>query len=215
MYSNSPRWLQWLEKKIPWFSLPNLALYFLVLQGFGFLVSQINPVWLVNLVLIPQFISEQPWRLITFMAYPMSTGFWVIIVLWFLYFVVTTLEAEWGEFKLTIYVFISWAFSVIYSMTTGYPITTFMYIDYTLFLALATLMPEFEILLFMILPVKMKYLGWLTVAMLVYTLIVVDWYARGYIVLFFINYFLFFGPAYLNSIKQAKRRRDFQKSMGR
>ena len=39
----------------------------------------------------------------------------------------------------------------------------------TLFLAFASLFPDFELLLFFILPVKVKYLGWVIYALSAFT----------------------------------------------
>jgi hypothetical protein len=80
----------------------------------------------------------------------------------------------------------------------------------TLFLAAATIAPEYQILLFFILPVKMKWLAWLAVAYIVWSLIVGSWIARLYLLVMYANYLLFFGPYFARRLKAFYRRKKFQ-----
>lgn len=210
------RWLEKAERKIGWIALPNLALYLVVLQGFGFLTVKLRPEAMAELFLIPQLVlAGDIWRLLTFMAIPMSTGFWMIFIILFLYYIVNTLENEWGEFKATFYLLISVVATILYSFITGYPVTSFTDIEASLFLAAAMLYPQQQIMLFLVIPVKMIWLAYLTAAFIVYRLITGDWYDRGYMAVVYLNYLIFFGPYHINQIKAYKRRREFQKQWRR
>ena len=108
-----PRWIEWLEKKIEWISIPNLAIFLVVLQAMGFLLVQGKPEFIGQLVLDPQAVyMGQIWRIVTFLAIPMSDSFMVIFVLWFLYYVLSSLERAWGAFRLTLYFLIAWGGAV-------------------------------------------------------------------------------------------------------
>jgi hypothetical protein len=77
------------------------------------------------------------------------------------------------------------------------------------FLAFATLFPNVEFRLFFILPVKVKWLGWLTVALYMLTLFSADIGSRLCVVAAFANYLLFFGRDFLNNFKAGQRRKAF------
>ena len=76
-------------------------------------------------------------------------------------------------------------------MLTGYG--TSHYLNLSLFLAFACLYPDFEILLFFVLPVKIKYIAYLDAAYLAYRLFFLSWAGRGSVLLSFLPFFLFFG----------------------
>ena len=80
----------------------------------------------------------------------------------------------------------------------------------TLFLAAATIAPEYQILLFLVIPVKMKWLAWLTAAYIVWALIVGTWLSRLYLLTMYANYLLFFGPYFLGRLRAFYRRQKFK-----
>ena len=55
--------------------------------------------------------------------------------------------------------------------------------------------PEYEILLFLVLPIRMKWLGGLTAAYLGFEFVTGNWGIRGAILAALANYFLFFSGA--------------------
>ncbi len=209
-----PKWLDALERRFPWFQIPNLGLYIVVLQSFGFLLSVIRPELNIaqRLSLDPMMILQgEWWRLFTFLAIPLSSGFWMIFVLWFIYFIFSALEAHWGAFKLTFYLFLSVLLTILFAFTFSVPVDTFTEIESTLFLAAAVMMPDYEILLFMILPVKMKWMGWLSVAFLLFQFFFGGWLYRFYLLLVFANYFIFFSGHHFFWVKQRYRSYQFRK----
>jgi hypothetical protein len=213
--SQSPRWLTWLERRIGWIELPNIALIFCTLQALGFLMVAYRPDFYGKLFLDPgAVLAGEYWRLLTFLALPISMSpLWVIFVLWFLYFILNTIESEWGAFKTTFYVLVSIFLTVTYSMLTGYPVTSISHFESTLFLAAAAMYPEMEIRLFLVFPVKMKWLAWLTAGFVVYELVVGNWFDRFHLLAIYSNFVLFFGPGVLNRVHQWRRKAEFRRKM--
>lgn len=211
------KWMRFLERHLGWIAIPNLAIILVTLQGLGFLMVMSDPSWIGHLALVPELvIAGQYWRLVTFLALPLSTSpLWVIFTLWFLYFVVNMIENEWGAFKTTFYVLISIVLMIAFSFVFSYPITQIAGFESTLFLASAALFPNMEILLFMIVPVKMKWLAWLTLAVLFFHLLTDSWLDRLYLLAIYGNYFLFFGPEQVGRLKQIYRKWDFDRRMRR
>jgi len=141
---------------------------------------------------------------------PLSTGFWIIIVLFFLYSIMQIIEQTWGPFKTTLYFFLGLLLSVAYSVLTGYPITTFMPLEMSLFFAVAALYPTTEVLLFFFIPVPMWILAAFQAVIIVYIMLMSDWYTRGYYAVVYLNYFLFFGLHHYQQVNYWLRRRNWR-----
>jgi membrane associated rhomboid family serine protease len=109
------------------------------------------------------------WRLVTFILVPGYSGpFWLLIALYFYYWIGSTLEREWGTARFNLYYFsgvlLTVLGTVLASLITGnYGLTIAGadYVNLSMFLAFAVLFPNVQVLLFFILPVKMKWLAWL------------------------------------------------------
>lgn len=213
----TPRWIRFLERRLSWLAVPNLAVILVTLQALGFAFVMMDPIWIARLALIPELVANgEYWRLLTFMALPLSMSpLWVIFALWFLYFVVNAIESEWGAFQTTLYVLISILLMIGFAFTFNYPITQISGFESTLFLAAAALFPEMQIQLFMIIPVKMKWLAWVTIVVVLFHMAMGTWLDRLYYLAIYGNYLLFFGPAQINGLKQAYRRHQFRAKMRR
>jgi hypothetical protein len=107
------------------------------------------------------------------------------------YWIGSSLEAEWGAFKLNVYYLVGMAGTTLAAVLTGMPQAN-TFLNYSLLFAFATLFPDYEILLFLILPVRMKWLGWLTFAFVGYQFVEGGWGVKGAIVAALANYLLFF-----------------------
>ena len=103
--AQDPRWIRTLERKLGWLAIPNLAIILVTLQAMGSLFAFMDPIWVERFALIPEAVyGGQYWRLVTFLALPLSMSpIWVLFSLWFMYFVVNTIENEWGAFKTTFF----------------------------------------------------------------------------------------------------------------
>jgi hypothetical protein len=215
LYGQTPRWIDRLERFMPGLGIPNLALYLVGAQAFGFLLGLYDQRLLGLLLLIPSLVFKgELWRLVTFLAVPLSLSpLWAVITLYFLYFIVNGIEEEWGEFRTTLYVLVAVVLTITFSFAFDFPIWSVRELQSTLFLAVATIAPEYQILLFFVLPVKMKWLAWLTVAYIVWALIVGTWLSRLYLVTMYANYLLFFGPYFAGRLKAFYRRQKFKRDM--
>ena len=183
--SSDPKWLQKLERHMPWLAIPHIAILLITLQGFGFFLVNSDPAWVQRLALLPDYVVQghEWWRVVTFLALPLSLSpIWMIFACWFLYSILNWIETEWGTFKTTLYVGVSILLTIVFSLVFSYPVWSVQEFNSTLFLAAAALFPEQEIRLYMILPVKMKYLGWLSLAFFAYHLIGGTWLDRLFLI---------------------------------
>ena len=119
------------------------------------------------------------WRLVTFVFVPAySSPFALLISLYFYYWIGSTLERQWGTAKFNLY-YISGALLtvlgvVLASLITGNPYLPAAgtgYVNLSMFFAFAFLFPDTTVLLFFILPVRMKWLAYLDGALFAFDII--------------------------------------------
>jgi hypothetical protein len=203
----TPRWLRRLEKSLGWLAVPKVGILLVTLQAAGFFMVMSDPIWLERLALFPENVkSGEYWRLFTFLALPLSTSpLWVIFALWFIYYLLETLESVWGAFQTTFYLLFSIVVTILYSMATGHPVTSARHFESTLFLAAASLFPEKE-QYFCFVPAKMKWLAWVSVFFVFLELFQGSWLDRGLVLAVYSSFLLFFGPAAWGSLKRRLRR---------
>ena len=120
---------------------------------------------------IDAILRGEVWRVFTWLAIPPSySPLSALFGLYFLYFLGTSLEGEWGAFKFLVY----WGCGVlgtILAATIAHGPANGVVFLMTMLLAVATLWPEQEIQVFFAIPVKLKWLGLLDGAYLIwYTL---------------------------------------------
>jgi len=151
-------------------------------------------VFLSKLMLIPQLVFQgEIWRLITFVMIPPTTSpIFLFFALYFYYMIGQTLEQEWGSFKFNFYYFFGIIVMIISSLIFG-TMSSVSTLNLTLFLAFATLYPDYEIRLYFILPVKVKYLAFISLGFLGVTFFFGGLASKVSIVAGLANYFLFFG----------------------
>jgi len=156
----------------------------------------------------------QVWRLVTFVFVPYVSGrtvsgfFWLAVMLYFYYFIGTTLEREWGTAKFTVF----YVFGIILNILVGFLVgaATMNYVNLSMFFAFATLFPDMQVLLFFILPVKVKWLAWVDAAFFAYSIVRLlvaghPLYALLPVVAI-LNYLLFFASDIGDTLSYWKRR---------
>ena len=106
------------------------------------------------------------WRIITFIFVPgQASPFMLVIALYFYYWIGSTLEREWGTAKFNLYYFSGVLLTVIgtvlASLIAGinFTVAGTTYVNLSMFLAFAMLFPNTQVLLFFIIPIKMKWLA--------------------------------------------------------
>jgi hypothetical protein len=191
------RWLARLERRFGRYAPQNITLWLVGLSGLTYALLYVKPDLYYWLTLDPDLVARgEAWRLVTFLFLPWGGSGGVLgplltlLALYFLYLVGTSLEAEWGSFKFDVYYLIGVLGTIASSLLVG-PVTN-EYLNLSLVLAFATVFPDYEILLFLVLPVKMKWLGVLDAAFLAYTFLGGPMSVRAGILVALLNYFLFF-----------------------
>ncbi len=148
----------------------------------------------------------QVWRLVTYLFIPTSHSIlWILFELYWVWLIGSNLDAEWGAFKFNVYYLVGMiGTTVAAALTDGTGGN--LYLNMSLFLAFATLFPDYQIFLFLLLPVKVKWLAWVDAALLAYALVTGGWSTRAAVIAALANYLLFFG----GTIWQTWRGRNLQ-----
>ena len=194
------RFLDQLERKMGRYYIPELMKY-LCLGMLGVFVLDFLPFGVSASSLLyfdrALILRGQFWRLFTFVFLPPESSlFFILFALYFYYMLGTMLENRWGSRKFNLYYLIGVLGNIAAGFITGY--ATNVYLNMTLFLAIAVLYGEMQINLFMVLPIKMKYIAWVDAALLIYSFLVGSWMTKVSLVLSLLPFFLFFGKnAYL------------------
>lgn len=153
----------------------------------------------------------QIWRLISFIIMPPETSiFFIIFALYMFYIFGKSLEDHWGSFKLNIYYLIGILGTIIGGFITGS--TTNLYLNLSIFLAFAVIYPDYKILIFFILPVKVKYLAYIDAGFFILSLILFPNDYKLACVFSIVNFLIFFGPDFIKKLKNKQSYRSVQKN---
>lgn len=219
--SNSVKSLNRLEQKLAPYAIKGLITYIIALNGIVFIINLFDQSgsFIYNLALNPAaVIAGQWWRLITFVFIPPTfSPLWLLFTLYFYYSVGINLEQAWGSFRFNLYYFTGMLGTIIASFISGgFGAPT--YLNLSLFFAFARLYPDFELMLFLILPVKIKYLAWLNWFFFGFTILFLPWSLKLAALMALINYFLFFGKELATNSRQRhqvyRNRQRFQQQKG-
>lgn len=187
-----------LEHKFRRFAIRNLSLILILCYVAGYIIEFAAPAFMEYLTLNPYAIVHgQVWRIVSWILIPPgeSNIFFAIIMLVFYYSIGTSLERTWGTFQYNFYLFAGMFFTLIgsflmmgfcylfrpellngiYSEYTvfeslSYVFSTY-YVNMSIFLAYAATFPDNQVLLMFIIPIKVKWLGVVYGAFLVYEMI--------------------------------------------
>ena len=197
----------------PRFGIPRLMLFLIIGNVIVYLFEMMDTTGLLYNALIfnaAAICRGQVWRILTFLIVPQSDSILLLAIsLYFYYFIGSILEREWGAGKFTIYYFSGALVAALYALIiywvfqVNIPITGY-YLNMSLFFAFATLWPEQRVLLFFVIPIKMKWLALADAAYFAYEMVRYCVYAiqthvyayfalAGLILVVMIPYFVFCG----------------------
>ena len=208
-------WLDKLERKLGRFAIPNLTVYLMICYVIGFMLWNLAAMNLIPaevigyLTLEPALILRgQVWRLITWLVVPPSSNLISLVFFVLLYYSLgTALERTWGVFRYNVYIFSGLLFTVLavfglyafYYFAYGFEMPMSVlgmagsnYVTLSIFLAFAAIYPEMELLLYFILPIKMKWMAIVYAVLIGYEFFVSGWSGKVAIFMSLLNFIIFF-----------------------
>jgi hypothetical protein len=197
-----------LDRKLRRYAVPNVTLYLIIGQVLFFLFIMSGKFFLDRVVLIPyRVMTGEWWRLITFLFIPPLANPIFAFFAWYLFYLMgSALEGYWGAFRYNLFLLIGYIVTVAISFIMPYYPATNVFIGGSVFLAFAFLYPEFQLYIFFIIPVKIKWLALLTWIGYAYELLVGSGQTRLLVLASISNFLLFFGKDILWRMKTGSRR---------
>lgn len=155
-----------LERKIGWIAIPRIGTIIIMGQVVALLMQMTSPGIAEFMAYVPaKVIQGEVWRIfaIFFIPPPVPAGGLGILFLlieWYIFYLMTSaLESTWGTFKLTCYILVGALIVMVTAFIAPNSPVQNGFLLISVFLAFAYLFPDFELLLFFVLPVKVKWLG--------------------------------------------------------
>ncbi len=203
--------LDHLERVLGRFAVPHLSLYLVIGQAFVLLSALLGLLDLSYLVLWPELVRQgEWWRLLTMVFLPPTAtgmfGYVFVVFAWYLFCLMGgALEGSWGEFRYNLFLLTGYALTVAAAFITPLAPTGNLFIAGSVFLAFAWLNPDFELVVFFILPVKIKWLALLTWLGHAYYFVVGSWPLRLQILAAVGNFLLFFSRDLAQALRHGQR----------
>ena len=216
--------------------IPNLMLWIVLGNVLVYLFEKFSGegiLWSVLSFDAALILRGQVWRLFSFLflnALEYGNVFFVILGMMFYYSMGRTLEATWGTLRMNLYYLCGLVLIDIAGML-GYlisPLTSVYisatYLNLSLFLAVATLVPDQRIIVLFFIPFRMKWMAFIdlilsSVPLLRVLFLMIPLYGFSWAYVFYalfplvaiLNYFLFFGRDVANVLPDWMTRKRRQK----
>lgn len=205
-------------------SFPGLLRYYALFHVMVFLLQFVNP----DIGSILEFdrakiLEGEVWRAVTFLVADSGFKGMGAFAMLFLFFMVMiafmmsdALEGAWGVFRTSLFHYTAFAGLLIANFLYGVPMTgSGLFVYTSAFFAFATLFPRHEFLMFLIIPVQVRWLAILLGGLMLLGVLGQPLYL-GYLLLAFGNYILWAGIPALRgqarAVGSAGRKRKFEKS---
>ncbi len=204
--------------------LPNLMLYLAAGNLIVYLLTAIDPSYVIYSALRfhrDAILHGQLWRLFTYIltyavdvsaSSSFSGPLLAAVSLFCFYQFGKILESHWGSFRFNLYYLTGMLLTDLAALILGFSVDSSA-LNFSLFLAVATIAPDARVLLLFVIPIKFKYMAWVYLAETVFSIV------RALLAYRFLsfawliplvplaNYFLFFGSEIRNLFPASWQRR--------
>ena len=211
------------ERKFGWLSFPGLLKYYALFHVLVYLLQIVNPS--IGEILDfnrAKIMNGEVWRAFTFLFADSGSGGLGAFGALFLFFMVMiaimmndSLEGAWGAFRTSIFHYTAFVGLILANFLYPVPMPSSGFFVYSsAFFAFATLFPKHEFMMFLIIPVQVRWLAILFGALLIIGIFPNPIYF-GFLLLGFANYLLWAGIPALRGqarvVKSVARKRQFDK----
>ena len=197
------RILNRLERRFGRYAIDNLMLIILGGQALVFIADVFMDGLIYSMIYLDWglVMQGQIWRCLAFVFVPDSYRLINFVLgLYFYYMIGGALENEWGTFNFNCYYFLGVICCNIAAAISGY--SSVAYVHQALFFAFALLYPEYQVLVFYLIPLKVTWLALLDAAIILYEFIVLP-SERWTIILSLVPVAVFFARSGWQNIRRA------------
>lgn len=174
------RWLDRFCYDHPNFGIPELMKYIAVGNVIVFVLDIVTRGYATMMLMFSPsaVLHGQIWRLFSFILIPLNrfnpsrpfTLLWFVMSTFFYYWLGTSLERQWGTTRFNVFYFLGVVLNLILGFVLNVGVSMY-YVNMSLFFSFATLYPDMQVLLYGILPLKVKWLAWFDVALFGYDIV--------------------------------------------
>lgn len=182
-------------------AVPGLIRYVALFNALVFILHLLAPGYASMLDLDPSLVLRgEVWRLVTWIFIPETMSpFWIFFALLFLIYLGDGLEAAVGPSRLTLFyssgvilctlsAFLSWIFF------GGVPLARAnTFLNLSLLLAFASVYPDFKVLVFFVIPMRIVWLAGISAVLMIVSAIGQPVVVASTLAAAFLNWFVFFG----------------------
>jgi len=203
-----------LERRLGRFAIPGLVRIIVGLNALVFVLGKLNPAFLAWLDLDGAAIQRHEyWRLFTYILIPQTESFlFILFALSFLWMIGEGLEQAWGAFRLNLFYLIGMIGTTLAALAFGTSFSNVV-LNLSLYFAFAWFFPDVQVYLFMILPIRIRWMAWILAGLMLLNFIDGSASFRMALLASLANYLIFFGPKIVAQARQrqrvASRRRQF------
>lgn len=210
-----------LERRFGRFAIRGLLTQLVIVQGLFFAYALFLDSWSIffHMTLEPiRILQGEYWRVVSWIfippqPYPSSfavlTNFFALYLLWMYG---SALEERWGSFRLNVYLISGFLFTFVGSWVAPYALHSNYIPLLSVLFAFAVYFPDFELRLFFVIPVKIKWIAYFTGALLLLSALRSPWPQIPMIFFGLSNFFIFAGPAVYRRLKNKARKRNYERS---
>lgn len=214
-------WLDRAEARFGHLAISHLLQGIALLSAFSFVMYKLNPDFLSLIELDPRLVmSGEVWRLVTYLFVPTITSMlpfpdWLnaAFYIMFMFWIGHGLEQAWGTFRLNLYCLITFLGITAAAFFFGTVFSHYMFVQ-AAFFAFARFYPDEQINFYFILPVKVKWMAWISAAFLLWQFTFLGNSFRMALLASMASYFLFFGKEIFLSARHRRevsaRRQKFE-----
>ena len=206
-------WISKLERKFRKYAIPNLPKIIVSAMVFVY-ISNMFPDFALSphIYFVRALIFRgEIWRIISFIFLPPAAGIiFIFFALYFFWMMASSLENEWGTFKFNLFYFCGVLGTIIGGFIMGYATNHYLYLS--LLFAFAFMFPNFEIRLFFILPLKIKYLAYANAVLMGFMFISENAAGRVSLLISLINVAIFFGGNAKGMLQRHMRRAKWKRN---
>jgi len=214
-------WIDRAEAKFGHLAIPGLLRYVAGFNALCFVLINLNPHFHELLRLDPALVMQgQVWRLITYIFIPVIGGIlpgWLGAAMYILYFIWIGdgLEEAMGAFRLNLFYLLGMAGTTIAAFIAQADGSGFL-LNSSLLFAFARFFPDLTIYIFFVLPVKVKWMAWISAAFVLLGFIGGPWAYRAAVIAALGNFFVFFGRDIFQEVQHRQevsgQRKRFEKA---
>lgn len=177
------QWLYKMEKKFGRYAIPDLTRYVVGMYSIGAILGMATDIGFIRYSLYYNWLCldmnaifhGQVWRLFTYLLEPYGFSSGMTFVVGVLFFMIQvnlfflfgrSLEQAWGTFRFNLYFFSGYILNIIAALLLylspwhmSIYDSGFQYIYWAMFFAFALIQPDVELLLYFLIPIKVKWLA--------------------------------------------------------